>query len=111
MVLLTVIANDVSKVCPSRSPFQMSCSKLHCHTCAPGYINCTGLLKMHVAGGVAYEIIRQMATDRRFHILTEENGVYYYSDIDWKTFHRDDNKTGKMLLLRKGFQNDAHSYF
>ena len=52
---------------------------------------------MHVAGGVAYELIRQMSTDRRFHILTEENGVFYHSDIDWKSFHRDD--TGGKIFL------------
>ena len=87
VIVLTVIANDCSRVCPSRSPFQLLCAKAHCVMCAPGYLNCTGLLKMHVAGCLAYELIRQLPTDRRFHILNEENGVFFHADINWKVFH------------------------
>ena len=87
---LTLIANDVTRVCPSRSPHQVVCADVNCLICVPGYLNCAGLLKMHAAGGLAYELIRQLPSSDRQNIMNEGHGLFYYTDINWHHFHRDD---------------------
>ena len=90
IVFLTNLANDVSRVCTDRSPFQAACPNPDCWTCVPGYVNCVGLLKMHTAGLLGYELMRQLPCDNRQDILSEGNGLFMFSDINWSEFHRDD---------------------
>ena len=94
VVYLTVLANNITRVCPSRCAFQMACADPACLICSPGYFDCNGLLKMHAAGGIAYEFILQMPSDLRTDILTEGNGLFFASDINWNEFHRDGTKSG-----------------
>ena len=53
---------------------------------------------MHAAGGIAYELIRQMPSDRRMGIMSDGNGVFFASDMNWKEFHRDGQVMGMSLL-------------
>ena len=90
MVYLTILANDVTRVCTGRSPFQVACFDPNCWICVPGYLNCTGLLKMHTAGLLAYEMIRQLPCLHRQDIMADGNGLFFHSDINWPQFHRDE---------------------
>ena len=85
-------------MCTSRSPFQVACSDPHCWICVPGYLNCTGLLKMHTAGLLAYDLIRQLPCSDRQNIMDDGNGLFFFSDINWKEFHRDDRGTFSQLI-------------
>ena len=92
--VLTVTALDITKVCPDRSPYQVTCATVGCVTCSPGYLNCNGLIKMNAIGCFAYELIRQMPSSRRHDIMSDGNGLFWASDMDWEAFHRDDSTTG-----------------
>ena len=93
---LANIANDITRVCPARSPYQVACANVDCYTCLPGYLNCASMLKMHAAGSLAYELIRQLPSALRHDIMSDGNGVFFFSDINWAQFHRD-VKPGKTL--------------
>ena len=93
--VLTLLANDVTRVCPDRSPYQVTCPDMACTICLPGYLNCNGLIKMHAVGCYAYELIRQMPSSRRHDIMSDGNGLFWATDMDWDAFHRDDNGYGK----------------
>ena len=45
---------------------------------------------MHAAGGLAYELIRQLPSADQLNTLSEGNGLFFFSDINWTDFHRDD---------------------
>ena len=94
VIYLTILANSVSRLCTSRSAFQIACLDPNCLNCAPGYVDCTCLLKMHCAAVVAYEFILQMPSSRRHDILSDGNGLFFASDMDWKAFHRDGAQRG-----------------
>ena len=97
IVFLTILANDVTRVCTSRSPFHVACADINCWICVPGYVNCVGLLKMHTAGLLAYELIRQLPCSNRQDILSDGNGLFFHTDINWTQFHRDD-RPGTFML-------------
>ena len=92
--VLTVTANDITKVCPDRSPYQVTCANVDCYICPPGHLNCNGLIKMHAIGFFAYDLIRQMPSSRRHDIMSDGNGIFWANDMDWESFHRDDKTAG-----------------
>ena len=49
---------------------------------------------MHAVGCYAYELIRQMPSSRRHDIMSDGNGLFWASDMDWAEFHRDDSSSG-----------------
>ena len=98
VLYLTIVANMVSRLCTSRSPYQLACLDPYCYTCLPGYLDCTCLLKMHCAGSIGYELILQLPSALRADILSSGNGVFYSSDVDWPSFHRDGVKEGKHCM-------------
>ena len=53
---------------------------------------------MHTVGGLAYELIRQLPADNRVYIMSEGNGLFCFSDINWTDFHRD-GKPGMSILF------------
>ena len=91
---LSLLANDVARVCPDRSPYQVTCPNPNCSICLPGYLNCNGLIKMHAIGCSAYEFIRQLPSSHRHDIMSDGNGLFWASDMDWDQFHRDDSSFG-----------------
>ena len=51
---------------------------------------------MHCAGSIGFELILQLPSALRADILSSGNGVYYATDVDWVTFHRDGVSRGKI---------------
>ena len=49
---------------------------------------------MHAAGFFAYELIRQMPSSHRHDIMSDGNGLFWATDMDWESFHRDDSSSG-----------------
>ena len=91
---LTNLANDVTKVCLDRSPYQVTCADPNCTICPPGHVNCTGLIKMYAIGFSAYDLMRQLPSSHRHDIMSDGNGVFWASDMDWDSFLRDDTSYG-----------------
>ena len=56
---------------------------------------------MHAVGCYAYELIRQMPSSRRHDIMSDGNGLFWASDMDWAEFHRDDSSFGMFSIFEK----------
>ena len=61
---------------------------------------------MHCAGLIALEFIFQMPSSRRHDILSDGNGVFHASDMDWSTFHRDGEFLGNFTQFLSVWVND-----
>ena len=64
---------------------------------------------MYAIGFSAYDLMRQLPSSHRHDIMSDGNGVFWASDMDWDSFLRDDTGYGMYYTKKTTILLSNHS--